>query len=53
MSEYMKVRMPPSDPALSGRAAIVGVGETDYHDDYQAERKRPEGWQALWRDDDG
>lgn len=46
MSEYVKVRMPPADPALSGRAAIVGIGETDYHDDYQAERRRAEGWQA-------
>jgi acetyl-CoA acetyltransferase len=36
--------MPPSDPALSRKVSIVGIGETDYGADYQAERKRPEGW---------
>lgn len=44
---YGAIPMPPSDPALSRKAAIVGIGETDYAADYQAERKRPEGWQPA------
>jgi acetyl-CoA acetyltransferase len=44
MAGYGAIRMPPPDPALSRRVSIVGIGETDYAADYQAERKRPEGW---------
>ena len=44
MASYGAVTMPPSDAALSRKASIVGIGETDYGADYQAERKRPEGW---------
>lgn len=44
MAGYGAITMPPADPALSRRAAIVGIGETDYAADYQAERRRPEGW---------
>ncbi len=44
MAAYGAITMPPSDPALSRRASIVGIGETDYGADYQAERTRPEGW---------
>lgn len=44
MAGYGAITMPPSDPALSRKVSIVGIGETDYGADYQAERKRPEGW---------
>jgi acetyl-CoA acetyltransferase len=40
MSDYSQIVMPPADPALSRMAAIVGLGETDYHEDYKAERAR-------------
>jgi acetyl-CoA acetyltransferase len=45
MSSYGAVAMPPSDPALSRRAAIVGVGETDYAADYRAARARAPGYE--------
>jgi acetyl-CoA acetyltransferase len=35
--------VPRPDSALSRKAAIVGVGETDYHLDYQAARTRAAG----------
>lgn len=44
MSGYGSITMPPPDRALSRRAAVVGIGETDYGTDYRAERTRPEGW---------
>jgi hypothetical protein len=44
MAGYGAITMPPSDRALSRKASIVGIGETDFGADYQAERKRPEGW---------
>jgi len=44
MASYGAITMPPSDRALSRKVSIVGVGETDFGADYQAERKRPEGW---------
>lgn len=44
MAGYGAVAMPPADRALSRRASIVGIGESDYGDDYRAERQRPEGW---------
>lgn len=50
MSGYGAITMPSSDPALSRKASIVGIGETDYATDYQAERKRPEGWQPQTAD---
>jgi hypothetical protein len=37
--------MPPPDPAMSRKASIVGIGETDYDIDYQNERKRPDWWE--------
>ena len=46
MSESFFAPMPPSDPALSRRAAIVGVGETDYRLDYQASRAKAPDYQA-------
>jgi acetyl-CoA acetyltransferase len=39
--------MPPASRALSGQAAIVGVGETDYHLDYQAARAKAPGYEAA------
>jgi acetyl-CoA acetyltransferase len=45
MASYGAISMPPPDPALSRKASIVGIGETDYDIDYQNERKRPEGWE--------
>ena len=44
MSEA-SVAMPPADRALSCKAAVIGVGESDYHDDYRAERTRPPGYE--------
>jgi acetyl-CoA acetyltransferase len=38
--------IPPASPHLSRKAAIVGIGETDYYRDYQAARARPEG--HIW-----
>lgn len=46
MADHSDLKLPPSDPALSRRAAIVGIGETDYHADYQAERTRAPGYEA-------
>jgi len=46
MAGYGAITMPPSDRALSRKASIVGIGETDYGADYRAERKRPDGWVA-------
>ncbi|MFT3966116.1 MAG: thiolase family protein [Sphingobium sp.] len=39
MSESSAEGMPPADRALARKAAIVGLGETDYHRDYQAARE--------------
>jgi acetyl-CoA acetyltransferase len=36
--------MPAASPELSRRAAVVGLGETDYGDDYRAARAKPEGY---------
>ena len=36
--------MPPASPGLRRKAAIVGIGETDYRRDYQAQRARPDGY---------
>ena len=41
----MSLIMPPSMPELSRKAALVGVGETNYHDDYRAQRKPPPGYE--------
>jgi acetyl-CoA acetyltransferase len=40
MSQASLDGMPPADPALARRAAIVGLGETDYAADYQALRAK-------------
>ena len=45
MSDYSAVGMPPTDRSFSRKAAIVGVGETDYYDDYRAVRTRLPGYE--------
>lgn len=45
MSDYSQLVLPPADKAFSRKAAIVGIGETDFHDDYRAERARAPGYQ--------
>ena len=45
MAEYTPLVMPPALPELSRKAAIVGVGESDYHADYRARRKPPPGYE--------
>ena len=45
MSEYGASRVPPALPELSRKAAIVGIGETDYRLDYQAARARAPGYE--------
>jgi acetyl-CoA acetyltransferase len=44
MSEYVKSSMPAASRALSDKAAIVGIGETDFAKDYQAARSKPPGY---------
>ncbi|KHK90244.1 thiolase family protein [Novosphingobium malaysiense] len=39
-----KTAVPPTVPELSRAASIVGLGETDYGDDYRAQRNQPEGY---------
>ena len=44
---YMDVRtLPAAAPELSRKMAIVGLGETDYGDDYRAARAKGEGYTA-------
>ncbi len=38
-------RMPPPSRELSRKTAIVGMGETDYHLDYKAERAKAPGYE--------
>lgn len=45
MSDTSTVAMPPSLPELSRKAAIVGIGETDYGIDYKAARARAPGYE--------
>jgi len=45
VSEATAAGVPPPSPALSRKAAIVGVGETDYHLDYKAARAKPPGYE--------
>jgi len=45
MSEVTLAGTPAPARELSRRAAIVGVGETDYHLDYQASRTKPPGYE--------
>ena len=45
MSEASAEGMPPPSRAMSRKAAIVGVGETDYAIDYKAARARAPGYE--------
>lgn len=45
MAETSMVAMPPPLRETSRKAAIVGVGETDYRADYQAQRARAPGYE--------
>jgi acetyl-CoA acetyltransferase len=45
MAGYSSPRMPPADRAMSRRAAIVGVGETDFFADYKAARAKAPGYE--------
>jgi len=45
MAEYGYVTMPDMTKENSRKVSVVGVGETDFHDDYRAERKREPGWE--------
>jgi hypothetical protein len=40
------VHVPPPAPELARKAAIVGIGETDYHLDYKAARAKAPGYEA-------
>jgi acetyl-CoA acetyltransferase len=51
MSEASVGRVPPPARELSRRAAVIGVGESDFHLDYQAERKRAPGYEAPHAED--
>lgn len=46
MAEYGYVEMPDAVPGSSRKVSVVGIGESDYHTDYRAERKRAPGWEA-------
>lgn len=46
MSGYGAVAMPAAARELSRKAAIIGVGETDFHEDYKAERARAPGYES-------
>ena len=44
---YMELfRVPEPTPELSRKTAVVGVGETDFHDDYQAARAKTPGYEG-------
>ena len=45
MSDYVPLVMPPSRRESSRKASVVGVGETDYHEDYKAQRRPPPGYE--------
>ncbi len=45
MSEYSPLVMPPPLRELSRKASVVGVGESDYAEDYRNLRKPPPGYQ--------
>jgi acetyl-CoA acetyltransferase len=45
MSDTAVTRVPPPSRELSNVAAIVGVGETDYHLDYKASRAKAPGYE--------
>ena len=46
MSGTTKPAMPPPAREMSRKAAIVGIGESDYHLDYKAERAKAPGYEG-------
>ena len=46
MSSYGPITLPPPSRELSRKAAIVGLGESDYHLDYAAQRAKAPGYEA-------
>lgn len=46
MPEDKHAGMPPPAREMSRKAAIVGIGESDYHLDYKAERAKAPGYQG-------
>jgi acetyl-CoA acetyltransferase len=46
MSYMSHFDVPPSVPELSRKAAVVGVGETDFHLDYKAARAKAPNYEA-------
>ena len=46
MSYGSIMNMPPPSREMSRKAAIVGLGETDYHLDYLAERAKAPGYES-------
>jgi acetyl-CoA acetyltransferase len=44
MAEYAPPKVPPPSRGMSRKAAIVGVGETDFHLDYAAARAKAPGY---------
>jgi acetyl-CoA acetyltransferase len=51
MSYGSWVKMPPATRELRSKAAIVGMGETDYHIDYQAARAKTPGYEGHTSED--
>lgn len=47
MAESAIYKMPAAAPEMRNKAAIVGLGETDYHNDYQAARAKAPGYEPL------
>ena len=45
MADYYTIEMPPAVRELSRKASIVGIGETDYADDYRAQRAKAPGYE--------
>ena len=43
---YGAIAMPPASRALSRKAAVIGVGESDFGGDYAAERAKAPGYEA-------
>ena len=50
MSQGSWVKMPPAARELRSKAAIIGLGETDYNVDYQAAREKAPGYEGQTSD---
>ncbi|MBV1917166.1 MAG: thiolase family protein [Sphingomonadaceae bacterium] len=51
MAQAGFVDMPPSVQEASRKVSIVGIGESDFHLDYRAERERADGWEPRTVED--